>query len=113
MFFRSRGLEGAVADTRAFSFVCEQLETGSSLDRLEARGTVRLALKQAGLEARSVTPDQMAVVVARILPDELSSRGIENGAGLCASIGADLQHLEAGEVGETPDAVFQRLGGTT
>jgi hypothetical protein len=55
----------------------------------------------------------MAVVVARILPEELSTRGIENSAGLCASIGADLQNLEAGDVGETPDAVFQRLGGTT
>ena len=102
-----------MADTRAFNFVCEQLEAGTSLDRLEARGTVRLALKQAGLEARSITPDQMAVVVARILPEELSTRGIENSAGLCASIGADLQTLEADDVGETPDAVFQRLGGTT
>jgi hypothetical protein len=102
-----------MASSRAFDFVCEQLEAGTSLDRLEARGTVRLALRQAGLEARSVTPDQMAVVVARILPEELSSRGIENGASLCESIGADLQHLEAGDLGDTPDAVFQRLGGGT
>jgi hypothetical protein len=102
-----------MADTRAFDFVCEQLEAGTSLGRLEARGTVRLALKQAGLEPRSVTPEQIAVVVARILPGELGSRGVENGAALCASICADLRHLEAGEIGETPDAVFQRLGGTS
>jgi len=102
-----------MADTRAFDFVCTQLEAGTSLGRLEARGTVRLAVKQAGLESRGVTPDQMAVVVARILPEELSSRGVEDSAGLCASIGAGLQDLEAGEVGETPDAVFQRLGGTS
>jgi hypothetical protein len=100
-----------MADSRAFALVCERLEEGTPLDRLEARGTVRLALKQAGLEAGTVTPDQMAVVVARILPDELSTRGIEKGAGLCASIGAALQDLEAGEVGETPDAIFRRLGG--
>jgi len=100
-----------MADSRAFDFVCEQLEEGTSLDRLAARGTVRLALKHAGLEARSVTPDQMAVVVARILPEELSSRGIESSASVCAAIGADLQHLEAGDIAETPDAVFQRLGG--
>lgn len=102
-----------MADTRAFDFVCTQLEAGTSLGRLEARGTVRLAVKQAGLESRGVTPDQMAVVVARILPEELSSRGVEDGASLCASIGVGLQDLEAGEVGETPDAVFQRLGGTS
>ena len=101
-----------MADSRAFHYVCEQLEAGTPLDRLEARGTVRLALKQAGLEARSVTPDQMAVVVARILPGELSSRGVEDGVNLCASIDAALQNLEAGDVGETPDAVFQRLGGS-
>jgi len=100
-----------MADTRAFDFVCQRLEAGTDLDRLEARGTVRLALKQAGLEARSVTPDQMTVVVARILPDELSNRGIEDCAGLCASIGAELGKLEAGDIGESPDAVFQRLGG--
>jgi hypothetical protein len=102
-----------MADTGAFDFVCAQLEAGTSLDRLEARGTVRLALKQAGFEARGVSPEQMAVVVARILPEELASRGVEDSAGLCASIGAGLQNLEAGEVGDTPDAVFQRLGGTS
>ena len=102
-----------MADNRAFDFVCAQLEAGTSLGRLEARGTVRLALKQGGLEARSITPDQMAVVVARILPEELATRGVEDSAGLCASIGAGLQNLEAGDVGETPDAVFQRLGGTS
>jgi hypothetical protein len=101
-----------MADSRAFDLVCEQLEGGTSLDRLAARGTVRLALKQAGLEARTVTPDQMAVVVDRILPGELSSRGIDGGDGVCASIRANLQHLDAGEAVETPDAVFQRLGGS-
>ena len=39
-------------DSAAFEFACGQLETGTSLDRLAARGTVRIALKQAGLEAR-------------------------------------------------------------
>ena len=43
-----------VADARTFDWVCAQLEERSSLDRLEARGTVRLALKQAGLEPRHV-----------------------------------------------------------
>jgi hypothetical protein len=102
-----------MAETRAFDFVCEQLEAGTRLDRLEARGTVRLALKQAGLEARSVTPDQMAVVVARILPDELSTRGVEDCSGVCASIGTGLQKLETGDITDSPDAVFQRLGGSS
>ena len=101
-----------MADTRAFDLVCEQLEAGTPLDRLEARGTVRLALKKAGLEARSITPEQMVVVVSRILPEELSNRGVEGASNLCASISADLQSSEAGDLSETPDAVFRRLGGT-
>ena len=102
-----------MSDTRAFDLVCDQLEAGSSLERLEARGTVRLALKKAGLEARSVTPEQMSVVVSRMLPEELATRGVEGAASLCESISADLKNLEAGDVGETPDAIFRRLGGTT
>ena len=42
--------------------LCEQLESSSTLDRLEARGTVRLALKQAGLEAGQVTASQLVVL---------------------------------------------------
>ena len=101
-----------MAENRAFDLVCDQLEAGTSLDRLEARGTVRLTLKKAGLEARSITPEQMAVVVSRILPEELANRGIEGASSLCESIHADLQKIDAGEVAESPDAVFRRLGGT-
>ena len=47
-----------------------------------------------------------------ILPEELASRGIEGASSLCESIHAALQSLDAGELAETPDAVFRRLGGT-
>jgi hypothetical protein len=101
-----------MADSAAFDFVCSELEKDTSLDRLEARGTVRLALKGAGLEARSVTPDQIAVVVEKLLPGELESRGIEDAAALCARIKSGLSSVSAGDQVETPDAVFQRLGGS-
>lgn len=101
-----------MADSAAFDFVCDQLEQQTSLDRLEARGTVRLALKQSGLEARSVTPDQMKVVVEKILPAELESRGIENAAAVCQSAMTGLAGVDAGgAAGESPDEVFRRLGG--
>jgi hypothetical protein len=100
-----------LADSQAFEFVCSQLEGSTTLDRLAARGTVRISLKQAGLEARTVTPGQMAVVLDRILPGELSSRGIEGGDDLCVSISAGLTDMAPGPSAETPDAVFQRLGG--
>jgi len=101
-----------MADSPAFDHVCAGLEEGSSLDRLEARGTVRIALKEAGLDARHVTREQMVVVIERVLPTELERRGVENCDALCAELCRGLASVEMGETGaETPDAVFQRLGG--
>ncbi len=96
----------------AFDFACEQLEARSSLDRLESRGTIRLALKQAGLEAESVSPDQMKVVFEKVLPSELESRGIEGASGLCCDLAAAVANVDAGGQAESPDAVFARLGGS-
>ena len=41
-----------------FEFVAGEIERRSALATLEARGTVRLALKRAGLESSSVTSAQ-------------------------------------------------------
>ena len=101
-----------MSDSPAFDYVCGELEARTELDRLAARGTVRLALKQAGLEARSVTADQMKVVLDRVLPDELNSRGIEGGAAVCSDLQGGLASIDSGAEPETPDAVFKRLGGS-
>jgi hypothetical protein len=103
-----------MADSPAFDCACAGLEEGSSLDRLEARGTVRIALKEAGLDASHVTREQMVVVIERVLPTELERRGVENCDALCADLCRGLANAEMSEVAaETPDAVFQRLGGST
>lgn len=102
-----------MAESTAFSFVTEALERETSLDRLESRGTVRLALKQAGLDASSVTADQMQVVLRKILPAELESRSIADAAATCESVAGRLSGLgpDAGGA-DTPEAVFARLGGS-
>ena len=100
-----------MADSEVFDFVCDALEKRTSLDRLEARGTVRIMLKQAGLDARSVDVEQMCVVVDRLLPRELESRGVEDSAQHCSAIGSQLGTLEVSSRSETPEAVFERLGG--
>lgn len=100
-----------MADSVAFDFVCRDLEEGTSLDRLEARGTVRLALKSAGLEVRTVSPSQMSVVVEKVLPGELVARGVADAEAICGAIARSLSGLEAGAGAETPETVFQRLGG--
>lgn len=106
-----------MADAPAFDWICHRLEQDTSLDRLESRGTVRLALKSAGLEARGVTPQQMAVVIQKVLVEELTTRGISDAADVCGRLAATIESeagsLGAGGAAETPDAVFSRLGGTS
>ena len=100
-----------MADSLCFDLVCELLESESSLDRLEARGTVRLMLKAAGLDSRGVTPDQMRVVIDELLPGELNARGVENGDGIRATLKQKLLTVEAPDTADTPEAVFARLAG--
>jgi hypothetical protein len=100
-----------VAESAAFEAACNSLEQSSSLDRLAARGTIRLALKQAGLDAKSVTAQQLVVVVKRLLPAELTSRGVADPDSLCTAIARALEGVAGGAAAETPEAVFQRLGG--
>jgi hypothetical protein len=100
-----------MADSKAFTTLCDELESSSTLDRLEARGTVRLTLKQAGLEAASVTPSQLAVVVQKILPGELRTRGIDNADSICSQLASSLKAMPDEDGGESPEAVFKRLGG--
>ena len=96
-----------------FDLVADELERRTDLAKLEARGTVRLALKEAGLDARSVTSDQMAVTLRRVLPKEIESRGIEDAERVCEGI---LSALEAAHPagaatpeGDSPEAIFRRL----
>lgn len=100
-----------MADAEAFEAVCALLEARTSLDRLAARGTVRIALKQAGLDARTVTPEQMAVVADKVLVGELTSRGIGEAGTVCRELVTRLRAMTGVSAGDTPDTVFRRLGG--
>jgi hypothetical protein len=99
-----------MAEASAFDRVCGELEQATSLSQLEARGTVRLALKQAGFDARGVATHELAVVVRRVLPRELELRGVAGGAALCERIAAGLAAGAPGDRRETPEDVFRRLG---
>ncbi len=101
-----------MAVMEVFDFVCAQLESRTSLDRLAARGTVRIALKQAGLDAQAVTPEQMAVVVEKLLPAELASRSVPDASSICEALALRTRAISAGVAQDTPDSVFRRLGGS-
>ncbi len=100
-----------MSETPAFTYVCETLEASTSLDRLEARGTVRLALKESGLEARTVTPKLMSVMVDKVLPKDLESRGVSDVETLCADLKTGLSEMESEPAAEEARDIFRRLGG--
>jgi hypothetical protein len=104
-----------MASSQSFTWASQELERITSLERLEARGTLRLVLKKAGLDASAVTAKQMEVALRELLPGELQSRGVEDADEACEHllrglVAANLSDTEASV--ESPEEVFQRLGGS-
>jgi len=95
-----------------FDLVADELEKRTDLAKLEARGTVRLALREAGLDVRSVTLDQMTVMLRRVMPSQMQSRGIDAAETVCEAICGTLEGSGAGSTAhdtESPEAIFRRL----
>ena len=78
-------------DSPVFDHTCEQLQRETDLDRLEARGTLRIALKNAGLEPSGVDGAQMATVLRKLMPSELERRGIGRAADVCDTIASSVE----------------------
>jgi hypothetical protein len=103
----------AVSDT-IFDVAAERLETHSDLDKLEARGTLRLALKSAGLDPSSLGVAQLEVVMSKVMPGELERRGVWKPEDVCSAVVADVKQrfgeAASGSDRASPEAVFRRLG---
>jgi hypothetical protein len=101
-----------MADSALFNAVCDALVGATSFDRLEARGTIRLALKASGLDTATVTNTQMRVVIDRVLPDELTARGIVDVQAVSRRLDAVVTSTASEAIAsDSPEAIFQRLGG--
>jgi hypothetical protein len=99
-----------VADSPAFELAATELERLTDLDRLEARGTLRLVLKKALFDARSVDIAQMTRVVERILPQELAARGVHSEGSTCERLATALKSSDLwSSAPQSPDAIFNRL----
>jgi hypothetical protein len=100
--------------SRLFDFVADAIEQKTELAKLEARGTLRLALKESGFSADSISAHDMAVVLERVMPKELASRGIDDAESVCENLSTTLREFKEAveEHGNaSPESVFARLAG--
>jgi hypothetical protein len=103
-----------MAESKVFDWVASELERRTPLSSLEARGTLRLVLKDAGLDVSSVAAYQMDVVLKRLMPAALTKRRVADAASLCAELAADLTNsaVAASPARDTAYDVFERLEGS-
>jgi hypothetical protein len=102
-----------VPESALFERVCEELELRSGLARLSARGAVRLALREAGLEGATLTGPQLAAMLKHMLPKELAKCGVAEPDAVCADLARELATTIAYEVavGPAPEDMFRRIRG--
>jgi len=97
----------------AFDWVCREIERCTKLDAPVARGTARLAVKEAGLDPETVNAAQLRVVVQELLPAELNALRIADVEPLCERLleGLERDTFDAGtdRAGSAAD-VLERLG---
>ncbi|MFT5443986.1 MAG: hypothetical protein ACI8W3_003037 [Myxococcota bacterium] len=96
----------------AFDSLAQALEERTALSRIEARGTMRLAMKEAGVDSARFTVEQVEAVMRKVMPGELAARGIDNGQEIGESIAAEARlHVGDATGGDSPEDIFSRLGG--
>jgi len=101
-----------VEDSPAFATICSALESATSMSRLEARGTMRLALKVAGLEPHTVTTKPLVVIVDRVLPDLLRTRRVPDVSVVCESLKTRLLAegaLRTSSAYDSPEDILARF----
>ena len=105
---------GSPSMSTLFDFVADAIEQKTELAKLEARGTLRLALRESGFNATSITTHDMAVVLERVMPKELATRGIDDAESVCETLSTSLREFKEAveEHGSaSPESVFARLAG--
>jgi hypothetical protein len=96
-----------------FDWVSSAVEAETSLSRLEARGSLRLALKDAGLTPERATRHEIEVVLKAVAPKHLHACSVRDAEAVCGRILTALRTaivLEASSGGESPEDVFSRFG---
>ena len=101
-------------DIELFDCATEKLESLTDLDRLEARGTLRLALKEAGLDTKTLTLPQLEAVFERLMPQQLNLRAVDDAEAICSTVIKEVRTAKiatSDSSASSADAIFSRLGG--
>lgn len=100
-----------MSESAIFEWMSSALEQRTALSRLESRGTLRLVLKELGLNPGNVTAKQMQVIVQRVLAPALEKRRVAGAADLCAALAAELESPPVADAAAGRDAydVFERM----
>jgi hypothetical protein len=97
-----------------FDCAADKLESLTDLDRLEARGTLRIALKEAGLEASSLSLPQLEAVFERVMPQQLELRAVDDSGSICSAVIKEVRIsgvATSDGAANSADEIFSRLGG--
>ena len=97
-----------MADSAAFDRACELLTQHTTLSEIEARGTMRLALKAVGQNAKTAGKTEMMLAVRKALEPELAARSVTDAASVCRKLLDGLATLDVRE--QSPYEIFSRLG---
>ena len=91
-----------MADSPIFDWVAAEIERQTHLERMQARGALRLALKRGGIAPSDVLKEQMRLLLMQLIPAELTKCGVEDAENVCGTVRgrleqADLQSPHAAE----------------
>ena len=99
-------------DGALFDLAAQSLERHTGWSELEARGTLRIAIKSGGLDPKSIRANELNVVIRELMPAELEKRGVSDTAAVCAAVITDIASAPAiatSSRSKNPDDVFRRL----
>lgn len=94
----------------AFELAARCLSQSTGMSETEARGTLRFAMKDAGLRIELLTPAKARVLLQRVVPRHLTARGQTDAQAACDAAAAALAAQEAVRPSvPAPDEVFRRV----
>jgi hypothetical protein len=106
-----------MADSEDFMAVARVIEKTTPLNEMQSRGLVRRLLKQAGLDAQDVSPQQLAAVGRSLLREALQKNGVSDADAViaqwldcCAKQDERSRASERLRVTNTVEEVFARMG---